>query len=129
MAGFEFTPWGILPIGAGASLGAGTEAAPAVVVRPEPAAPVERITPTYPTGAAPIAASAPARTSTLLDPGKPLTGKQLVAVAKARIRELDRMLKQVPAIEAERAELLRLVDAAKATKPVATVRSLRASGT
>src|SRR6185312_14859698 len=110
MAGFEWTPAGPVPIGTGGQYAAGDEPSAPVIPRPEAAVP-ERIEPTYAVPVRPLVAmaataptSAPPQSppSPTFDLGKPLTGRQLLTVAKARVKELDRMLRQVPAIQAER---------------------------
>jgi len=125
--GFQFTPYGILPLGAAPPVQS-DEPAPSIV---QPAPQVERVVPTYAparplTGVADAKPSAVAVPQAGLTADKPLTAKQLKKVAKARIRQLDKILKQMPALEAERASLKRIIDAAE--KPAAVVRPIRASG-
>ncbi len=56
-----------------------------------------------------------------------ITGnRQLIRAAKARLRELKAELKRLKAVEREKAELERLLKAAR-QKPASTVRSLRSA--
>jgi hypothetical protein len=109
MAGFQFTPVGIIPLGAPApDLGDNVAGATVHVPMPEGvASPDASATPLRAMPSAPAAAP-----DALFDPGKPLTGKELAKAAKARIKVLDRMLRTVPALEEERASLKRLLAAA-----------------
>ena len=43
---------------------------------------------------------------------KPMTGRQLVAMARARVREIDHILRGMPSLQAERAQLSALILAA-----------------
>lgn len=118
MAGFQFTPDGIIPLGeAGPNLG--ENVAPAVVHVRQPEGATSSSTAPAPLRATPPApAAAP---DALFDAGTPLTGKELAKAAKARIKVLDKMLRTVPALEEERASLKRLLAAAapapRARKP------------
>jgi hypothetical protein len=119
---FQYTPFGIIPLGAAIPTDAGvTEPAPAASPR---AAPMRAQTEIAVSDLHDRNSAPPPKTD------KPVTGKQLAAAAKARIRELDKYLAAVPAVEAERAGLARLLDAyaAAPTKRPAKVVSLRASG-
>lgn len=51
----------------------------------------------------------------------------VVKAARARLREVERQIKQIRKLEKERDELKRLLSAAKAEPKTATVKSLRAS--
>lgn len=51
-------------------------------------------------------------------PGKPMTGRQLVALARARVREIDQILRGMPSLQAERAQLSALILAAAPRPPV-----------
>ena len=95
--GYQFTPFGMFPLGAPVpDAGDAVVGATARVETPEPVRQIQ--------------ATKPAASS--FDPGKPLTGKQLVAVARARIKELDKILRAVPALQEERSSLASLILAA-----------------
>lgn len=90
--------------------------------------PLGESVPTSSTPQAPIAMSAPPReretepltktTSTLhFDPSRPMTGKELLTVAKARVKEIDRQLRAMPILQAERTQLAALIVAASPRKP------------
>jgi hypothetical protein len=64
----------------------------------------------------PTAAPSPSVLAPAFDPSKPITGAQLFAAAKARIKEIDRQLRSVPALQTERAQLAALMQAAKSTR-------------
>jgi hypothetical protein len=98
--GFQFTPFGVFPLGA--DIPVTSEMVPGAIIQ---GAEPDRLV------AAPVAARPPAVLT--IDPGKPLTGKQLFAMAKARITEIDRQLRTVPALQSERAQLSALMLAAK----------------
>ena len=101
---FQFTPFGVIPIGAPVPETATDHVAGA---NPYVAPPVERVqVPDYRT-ALPTAA-------TNAKPAGPLTGKQIAAQCKARIKELDKALAAVPAMQAERTYLRQLLAAAAA---------------
>lgn len=97
MAGYQFTPGGIIPLGqAAAAAGAGDEPSPAVVPLAAPA----------------LDASPPknAPPPNAFDASKPLTGKQIAAMARARLREVERTLASVPALERERDGLRHILE-------------------
>jgi hypothetical protein len=142
---FEFTPMGIVPLGTQVPVDA-TAPAPAVA-RPR-AAPLDAPAPLAQTasGFDPASvASALQRALAMCLPGalpaqpvleepalgrlmsKPITGRELLAAARRRLRELDR---DVPRLVKERDELRRLVGAAtKRPKKIAQVVHLKASPT
>lgn len=105
---FEFTPFGIVPMGMGGRLATGekmnvggaaldaTHAQRAKTAPPSPAAKGRQVV----------------QGRATLDPGKPLTGREIMQIAKARIQEIGRLLKSVPALQQERAQLQSLVLAA-----------------
>lgn len=113
---FQHTPWGIVPIGTPMPA-QGEEVAPGIAhsARAVTQASQPQIARSVSTPPTPSAAKA-VDAKTLLSAGAPVTGKQLMAAAKARVKELDRLLRQVPALEAERASLLRLIQAAQPTR-------------
>ena len=124
--GFQFTPFGILPLNASVPQPSAEFVAPSVVHRQS--GEQTSVSPALPQlpAARPVVGSAQAR----LDPSRPLTGGQLMAVAKARVKELDKILRQVPALEAERAGLQRLIDAARISKRIGHARTgKRVNGT
>ena len=109
--GFQFTPAGIIPLDQKAP-DFGDEVAGGAAPRqrapdPEPEAPAKSAEPTK---------IVPGQYQTF-DPTKPLTGRELLAQAKARVKEIDRQLRSVPALQAERARLTALIEAAKAAVP------------
>lgn len=101
-SGFQFTPYGIFPLGVPVPT-AGDEVMGATAA-------VETTEAPEPPASSAQKSSAPALR---FDPGKPLTGKQIAAMARARIRELDAILRTVPALQAERSSLATLLLAAK----------------
>ena len=102
MSGFEFTPAGIVPLGTYRE--GQTEGAIAGAVVPPP--PVAAVT------ARPVVAAA-----------APISPRDVVRLARARLKDVEREIKRLHKLEAERDELKRLLDAA-AGKPLALVRSL-----
>lgn len=100
--GFQYTPFGILPLDASVPT-AGDTVMPGAVASAE-AATVET----------PAARQAPAPATAARAAG-PITGKQILGLARDRIREIDRLLRAVPALQAERASLQSLVRAATPT--------------
>ncbi len=114
MSGFEFTPQGILPLGAptstqgeGAIAGATAQAPPQhamerVAVRPPVLVVAQRIE--QPTHLKPI---------------------DVIKLARRRLREVERDIRRIKALERERDELKRLLDAAD-NRPRAVVRELSA---
>ncbi len=117
MAGFQFTPAGILPLGA-PTPNFGDEVSPSNVAVQAPEIAREVPPAGAPVATAPRAKGASAEPAAF-DPGQPLTGKDLAKAARARIRVLDQMLRAVPALQEERASLKRLLAAAapRKTKP------------
>lgn len=112
MSGFEFTPFGIVPLGT-----------PMHAVGDQMMAPVIRSLPES-TEAVIAQASPPVTKLTApvkVTPTKPVTGKDILRMAKARVKDIDKLLSAVPALEMERAAMQRLVDAANA-KPGKVVR-------
>ena len=105
MSGFEFTPGGIVPLGAAVIASDPSEPAPAVVRR---AAPTESA-PIASTTQQSSSASAPPRG----DAGKALTAKEILAPARARLRELERL---VPTLTKERDMLRALLASTKRGK-------------
>ena len=103
--GFQFTPAGVIPLGEKAPDFGEHIAGGAVPLQAEAdaaaAQPTKIVPGRYPT----------------FDPTKPLTGRELVAQAKARVKEIDRQLRAMPALQNERARLTALLDAAKAAIP------------
>lgn len=109
--GYQFTPAGIIPLTAAApSLGEHVSGATARidVVRVEPRVAPGPSTPT-PTQAAKAKANG-------FDPTKPLTGKQLMTAARRRIKEIDKILRNVDALKLERSQLSALIAAATKRK-------------
>ena len=110
---FQYTPFGILPAGAQIPSIRFDEPAPAgkameaVASARPPTSP-----PPNPTHILMPVLPSPSTARFTIDPGQPLTGKQLMAGAKARIKEIDRQLRNVPALQSERAQLTALVLAA-----------------
>lgn len=112
--GFQFTPMGIIPLG---------ETAPAATLepdqgrtralaqqtlaqaRPEPSPPRAPAPHVPMWGVPPVAANGSA--------GPELSGRDLVKMARTRLRELDKL---VPRLVREREELRRLVDAARPSR-------------
>jgi hypothetical protein len=122
--GFQFTPFGLIrgdqPVpsikDATAPLGAEPTALPPPVAA-DLNAQARRATISEPTTSHVQQAPPPKQDAlSLLHSGKPLTGKQLKAAAKARIKELDKMLATVPRLRAEREELVALVQATTPSK-------------
>ena len=112
MAGYEFTPFGIVPLGTAVHV-ADDAPAPAVV-HPAPAqGPSSPVAPPRPPTVAPPASA------------EPLTGKAIAAMARARIREIDKALRNVPALERERDELRALLAAAGAARRVTRARKVQ----
>lgn len=115
MSGFEFTPDGIVPIGAtreaqkmGAIAGASVDIIPAWTQMVIPNASSMRID----NAGLHIGADA-----------KPLKPRDVVKLAKARLKDVNREIARLHKLERERDELKRLIDAADG-RPVALVRSL-----
>lgn len=132
--GFEFTPFGILPLGSGQqaaamldlerSTGNATQAEADAFERRLGAA-VRRAT--IDVDGVPVperASAAPALPQAAHAPApaerEPLSPRDLVREAKARIRAIDTELRRLSALQRERDELQRLVLAAK-KKPAAVV--------
>jgi hypothetical protein len=106
MSGFQFTPGGIVPLGA--PVPAMTEDAAGGFVPASAERPAERD----------VSAPAAARHAAVVAPSdQPLTGKQILALAKARMRVIAKTLAAVPALERERESLRLLVAAATQQKP------------
>jgi hypothetical protein len=106
VSGFQFTPMGMIPLGAPIPA-MPDEVAPGFAPTSDLATIVEAsappcLAPTGRPGAAPVAIQAT----------KPITGRELLKAAKARVRELDKILRTMPALKAEREAMQRLVDAA-----------------
>jgi len=103
--GFELSPMGFVPIGTPVSID--TRSNPsgygALLIAP----PAEVI---------PVASPAQVAASALqvLRSDKPLTGKEIVAQAKAAIKRIDKQLAEVPDLEQQRAGLRALVAAYEA---------------
>ncbi len=112
MSGFEFTPYGIVPLGTNLA-----EAAGAGIVGAT--ADVELVLPAQSSVRAAIALQAPAA-RTELSKLKPI---DVVRLAKARLKDVERDIKRLKKLEIERDELKRLLDAA-AHKPTRALRSL-----
>jgi hypothetical protein len=115
MSGFEFTPLGITPLVdkpavTGSEQPSGFAFAPAVVARAPRQASLPGIAP------APVAV-APTRVAA----SAPMTTQNVMKLARARLRDLDREIKRLRALETERDELRRLLAAAaeKKVKPPA----------
>lgn len=107
---FQYTPFGIIPYGEPVpSTGESVNHASGETVRVAVSAPSSpRASATQSPSASVIAPA--------FDPSKPLTGAQLFAAARARIKEIDRQLRSVPALQLERAQLSALMLAAKSTR-------------
>jgi hypothetical protein len=115
--GFQFTPFGIIPLGeTPPNVGDDVVPGTARVTRPEPTRDVAAARQDFP----PV----PPVTAAAISRGTPLKGRDLVAAARARVREITKALRAVPALEAERASLKRLIDAA-APRKRATVVALK----
>lgn len=105
---FQFTPMGIIPMGQAApQLGDAVMGGTARVEGPPP----EVVRPTY---GAPLAKTGKAAEK--FDATKPLTGKQLVQMARSRMREIDKQLSKVDGLREERSSLASLVAAATTRK-------------
>ncbi len=72
---------------------------------------------------APVQAADPAPTT---KPSKPLKTTKVLALAKARIKDVNKELRGMKALEKERAELERLIAAAQ-TKPKAVVAAIKSA--
>lgn len=110
--GFQFTPFGVFP------LGASVPAMEPEAIAPGGAAVVEAVhqQAQQQPEAARLLGAAKRLATQPLDPGRPLTGRELMTQAKARIRAIDALLRGVPKLQAERASLARLVQAAAPQK-------------
>jgi hypothetical protein len=111
---FQFTPGGVIPYGEPViSTGEQVHNASAESVKEIAHGPLS-VTPqsTSRIVSTPVSVSPPAA----IDPSRPLTGAQLFAGARARIREIDRQLRAVPALQSERAQLAALMLAAKSQR-------------
>lgn len=109
---FQMTPFGILPLNGpvpntGDKMNVGGSAIDAARTASR-AASIVQVRPAIASG--PIPAQAAGRF--VLSPGKPMTGRDLMQLAKARVQEIDRQLRSVPALQRERAQLQALVLAA-----------------
>jgi hypothetical protein len=105
---FEYTPFGIVPIGSGSRQVGPADTTHGGAVAPQ----VQQV-------ARPKGQPLPAQTAGrfVLDSGRPLTGREIMQAAKSRIREIDRALKSVPDLQRERAQLQALVLAASSSQP------------
>lgn len=108
MPGFEFTPAGILPLGQSQNLQVGREDVAPPVVKPPSTMPQIAGAATPPATVVTGPAMLPAKGD------KPLTARELLTLARARIKEIDRQLRNVPALQTERASLQGLISAAQA---------------
>lgn len=113
--GFEFTPLGIVPIGSAVNVGDQVSGGvvprtTAVQIDSEPPSPA------LPSRA--LSSLATPRLTGLQDnvASKPLDGKRISALIKARLKELDKLLAAVPALERERSSLKALLAAAAPSK-------------
>lgn len=112
--GYQFTPFGILPLGAAPpALGDVVSGGTAEVPRPAdgPQAATTQVTRDQGAPAKPAVKAAAG-----FDPKKPITGRQIVSQARARVREIDRTLRKVDDLRAERASLSALIAAATTRK-------------
>ena len=109
--GFEFSHMGIVPLGT-----------PYMAVSSDPipgGLALDRAFAAPPVSApAQSAPAAPATAQTASSPAQqgPLKGAQLKQMAKARIKEIDKILRAMPALQEERAELSGLLAAMDAAK-------------
>lgn len=124
--GVQFTPFGMIPLGA--PIPQADEVSPGAVPVTPRSAPSEVIVPMYapvrpdpsqtPFAMPPMAAEPSAHRTTPVTPvAKPVTGRELLKAARARVRELDKILRTMPALKAERDAMQRLVDAATPKRP------------
>lgn len=118
VGGFQYTPFGLFPLDAPVPTATDTmpsstpsAVAEAVIAQIERAPRVEQLS--LRVEPAPVARD------------KPVTGRDILRMAKARVKEIDKTLRAVPALEAERAEMQRLIDAA--TKKPSPVRSIKSA--
>jgi hypothetical protein len=118
MSGFEYLGGAIVPLGSriepqkAGEVAATSDVAPTTLVDMQPAR------------EALVTAFASAKTTTIRHPdAAPISPKDVVRLARARLREVEREIKRIHKLETERDELKRLLDAA-AGKPLALVRSL-----
>lgn len=120
MSGFEFTPAGMMPLGAYSSAQKVGEVATATADVPGPEHSREA-----------HQSYATMTTATFSNPShlhpspkpSPIAPKDVIRLAKARLKEVEREIRRIQKLETERDELKRLLDAA-AGKPIAIVRSL-----
>lgn len=120
--GFQFTPMGVLPLGA-VTGGVSKKMAPAVV-RPQPSsaqAPQQLTLPAMPQ--APVFATP----STVATSSALITPRDVVKAARARVREIRAELKHHKRLQSELAELERMLAAAR-SKPKAVVTTIRRTG-
>lgn len=91
--------------------------------------PLGESVPTSSAPQAPVAVTAPPREpespakpaiAVRFDPTHPMTGGELLAVAKARVKEIDRQLRAMPILQSERAQLSSLIIAAESARPKRT---------
>lgn len=113
MSGFEFTPMGIMPLNTYSAALEKDAIAGATAFVPGP----EARTPA-PVAVSPKTVEAPHRAQ-----AKPIKPVDVVKMARARLRDVDREIKRLKKLEIERDELKRLIDAATG-KPLAIVRSM-----
>jgi hypothetical protein len=112
MSGFEFTPDGLFPLGAYREGQAEGAVAAATAVVPE-------VTPTalQPRISRPLSAVADVATVAAIRP------RDVVRLARARLREVERDIRRIKKLETERDELKRLLAAAD-NRPLAVVRKM-----
>lgn len=124
MSGYEFTPFGLMPLGT--NFGALEEKmAPAVIVEADSVEVPAHIAP--PIVVAPVAHHPRvAAQLPVVAPSSPLTSKSLVQRARAELRAIEKEIKRLRALEKQRDELKRLLDAASA-KPRPAIRTIARS--
>ncbi len=115
MSGFEYTPFGILPLGTNLSQMAETGLAGATVE-------VVGLAPQQPVQSEAVRVQLQPRQAANIQPAE-LKPVNVIRLARARLREVERDIKRLKKLEVERDELKRLLDAA-AHKPARTLRSL-----
>ena len=101
--GLQFTPFGVIKIGDPIPVQPTGDTAGATARVEAPRAEAPRVV------AAPMAPA--------LRPDKPLDGREIARLVKARIKAIDTILRGVPALQAERAQLAALLLAASPRKP------------
>ncbi len=115
MSGFEYTPFGIVPLGTNLAQIAETGLAGASVE-------IVALPPQQPVQSDVVRVQLQPHQTANIQPAD-LKPVNVVRLARARLREVERDIKRLKKLETERDELRRLLDAA-AQKPRGTLRSL-----